>query len=426
MRFLYSLLLALVSPLFLFNLYKKKAGKPHIGIRWKEHFGFTPELNLPAPSSAPIWIHTVSVGEVLASKPIILTLKKNYPHIPIIITTTTTTGAAQATKIKGVTHRYMPIDFAWCIKGFLRQIKPQILLIMETELWPNTLYQVHKKQIPIIVMNARLSKKSQQNYQRIKPIFNLAAPYIRHIICQFKADQDRFLALGIPREKLDVGGSVKFDLSIPPHIIPQGKQLAQEWHNRPTWIAASTHKGENKLILQAHKKILASQPDALLLLVPRHPEDCAPVYTLIQDLDLTCTKRSTQNKIEDNIQVYLGDTMGEMLLMFAATDISFMAGSLLGGKVGGHNVLEPAALSKPILTGPSYFNFQIITEQLINKKACIICASPEQIAHHVLWLMQHPTQQKNMGEQALKVVKENQGAVNHTLHIIAPYLSSSK
>lgn len=420
MRLLYSLLLALAAPILLLGLYKKKEGKPSVGNRWKEHFGFTPKLE---STEQPIWLHAVSVGEVLASKPIIQALQKNYPLTPILVTTTTSTGAAQAEKIEGISHRYMPIDFSWCITGFLRAINPSVMLIMETELWPNTLYQVKKTGTPIVVMNARLSEKSMLNYQKVKPIFNLAAPFIDRIVCQFDSDKIRFLALNIPQKKLSTAGSVKFDLHIDSDIKQQGAELANQWNNRPTWIAASTHEGEDKLILQAHQKLLKTHPHALLVLVPRHPERFNNVFLLAKDANLNTVKRSSSEKISEITQVYLGDTMGEMLLLFAATDIAFMAGSLLGKKVGGHNLLEPAALEKPILTGPSYFNFQVIGKQMLEQGACVICNTPSEIAKQVAELIDNPQQQKTMGSSALQIVKANQGAVEKTIQIIDDAIS---
>lgn len=341
--------------------------------------------------------------------------------MPILVTTTTATGAAQVEKLTGVTHRYMPVDFGWCVKRFLRIINPSIMLIMETELWPNTLYQVSKTRTPIVVMNARLSEKSKRNYQRVQPIFNLAAPFIDHIVCQFDNDKERFLELGIAPQKLSCVGSVKFDLHIDSAIKQQGAELAKQWHNRPTWIAASTHQGEDELLLQAHRQLLQTHPDALLVLVPRHPERFSDVFLLAKDANLNTIRRSSEEVISDRTQVYLGDTMGEMLLLFAATDIAFMAGSLLGKKVGGHNLLEPAALEKAILTGPSYFNFQVIGEQMLQQGACAVCNTPNEIAQQLIELMDNPQQQQMMGASALQIVQANQGALEKTLARISQY-----
>lgn len=295
------------------------------------------------------------------------------------------------------------------------------MLIMETELWPNTLYQVSKTRTPIVVMNARLSEKSKRNYQRVQPIFNLAAPFIDHIVCQFDNDKERFLELGIAPQKLSCVGSVKFDLHIDSAIKQQGAELAKQWHNRPTWIAASTHQGEDELLLQAHRQLLQTHPDALLVLVPRHPERFSDVFLLAKDANLNTIRRSSEEVISDRTQVYLGDTMGEMLLLFAATDIAFMAGSLLGKKVGGHNLLEPAALEKPILTGPSYFNFQVIGEQMLQQGACAVCNTPNEIAQQLIELMDNPQQQQMMGASALQIVQANQGALEKTLARISQY-----
>ncbi|PKH01605.1 3-deoxy-D-manno-octulosonic acid transferase [Psychromonas sp. MB-3u-54] len=414
-RFIYSALLILIAPFFLYKLYKRKEGKPSVGKRWKEHFGQTPKLN--NQSVQPIWIHAVSVGEVIAVTALIRALKKQMPELLIVLTTTTSTGAEQAKKlIPLVEHRYMPLDFNFAVKGFLKKIKPRQLLIMETELWPNTLHNVAKKLIPIVIINARLSQRSADRYAKFPAIFNLLAGNISKILCQHQDDAKRFTELGINADKVHVTGSIKFDIEITPQVKNAARALRSELGTQhPIWIAASTHQGEDEQVLAAHKKVLQTFPNALLILVPRHPERFNEVLLLCQRNYFSVIKRSMKNKITANTQVYLADTMGEMLILLGAADICFMGGSLIGDKVGGHNLLEPAALGIPSLTGPSYFNFTEITKQLNNADATTIIHNANELAEQLISLFSNSEKLQQQGQSALKIVQQNQGAILKTL-----------
>lgn len=322
-RIVYTLLLALASPLLLFGLYKSKPNKPQFGSRWKEHFGITPKLK---SNDKPIWIHAVSVGESIAATPLIKALKEQNPEQSILVTTTTSTGAEQIAKLGDlIEHRYMPIDFGFAIKGFLKSVQPKQMLIIETELWPNTLHHVYKAGIPITVVNARLSEKSCQNYAKIQRLFNQLHPCLTQVLCQTDSDAERFERLGVEKKKLSVTGSIKFDIQISEQVKQQGQQLrAQLGNDRPIWIAASTHKGEDEQVLDAHRQVLKSHPNALLILVPRHPERFDDVFALCQQQGFNTVRRTSTHAVETNTQVYLGDTMGEMLTLIGAADICFM------------------------------------------------------------------------------------------------------
>ncbi|HAS8156159.1 lipid IV(A) 3-deoxy-D-manno-octulosonic acid transferase [Vibrio vulnificus] len=411
-RWLYTLLLALAAPLLLFGLYRSKPNKPKFDKRWKEHFGITPTLD---GQNQPLWIHAVSVGESLAAIPLIKAIKEKTPDQVIVVTTTTSTGAEQIAKLGNlVEHRYMPIDFAFAVRGFLKAINPAKMLIIETELWPNTLATVHKANIPIIVVNARLSEKSQKNYAKVQPLFNLIHPCLGKVLCQSQADADRFAKLGIPTNKLSVTGSIKFDIHISDEIKHQGAELRTLLgQQRPVWIAASTHKGEDEQVLDAHRQVLETHPNALLILVPRHPERFDSVFELCQTQGFETVRRTQANTIADSTQVYLGDTMGEMLVLLGAADVCFMGGSLVGDKVGGHNVLEPAALGVPVIIGPSYYNFKEITSTLHQVNGIAIVESV-QLDRHVLQLLTDKALQINTAQAALRVVQKNQGTLART------------
>ncbi|EGQ9571578.1 3-deoxy-D-manno-octulosonic acid transferase [Vibrio alginolyticus] len=391
-RIVYTILLALASPLLLFGLYKSKPNKPKFGSRWKEHFGITPKLK---SNDKPIWIHAVSVGESIAATPLIKALKEQNPEQSILVTTTTSTGAEQIAKLGDlIEHRYMPIDFGFAIKGFLKAVQPKQMLIIETELWPNTLHHVYKAGIPITVVNARLSEKSCQNYAKIQRLFNQLHPCLTQVLCQTDSDAERFERLGVEKKKLSVTGSIKFDIQISEQVKQQGQQLrAQLGKDRPIWIAASTHKGEDEQVLDAHRQVLKSHPNALLILVPRHPERFDDVFALCQNSGFNSTRRTNAAIVNADTQVYLADTMGEMLILLGASDVCFMAGSLLGDKVGGHNVLEPVALNVPVISGPSYFNFKAIVEDMIALNIIDI-TDKTQLASKVLERFQHSNSQQ--------------------------------
>ncbi|UQA49546.1 lipid IV(A) 3-deoxy-D-manno-octulosonic acid transferase [Vibrio sp. ED002] len=411
-RVFYTLLLALASPFLLFGLYKSKPNKPKFGQRWKEHFGITPKLET---TERPIWIHAVSVGESIAAIPLIKELKKQKPTQPILVTTTTSTGAEQIAKLGDlVEHRYMPIDFGFAVKGFLKAIRPKQMLIIETELWPNTLNTVHNAGIPIIVVNARLSEKSCRNYAKVQPLFDLLHPCIDKVLCQTESDAERFEGLGIEKNKLFVTGSIKFDIKISKDVKEKGKVLRDALGlERPIWIAASTHKGEDEQVLEAHKKILESHPNALLILVPRHPERFEDVFELCQGKGLETARRTSQEEVTASTQVYLGDTMGEMLILIGAADICFMGGSLVGDKVGGHNVLEPAALGVPVIIGPSYFNFQLIIEKMLQKKCITISHSDLNL--DIVRLIEDPKSRNLMTQKAYLIMSDSIGSIDKTV-----------
>lgn len=405
----------MLSPLFLYSLYKSKPNKPKFGKRWIEHFGFTAALSKSAPVT--VWFHTVSVGEAIAATPLIKRYHAQYPEHAIVVTTTTATGAEQVEKIgEMVEHRYMPVDFSWTIRRFIRIINPQKLFIMETELWPNTLAVAAQHNIPISILNARLSARSAQRYQKFQAIFDLLCENLNQVLCQTTEDAQRFSDLGLPDEKIHITGSLKFDIVLSPQVIRSGETLRENiGHDRPVWVVASTHQGEDEIVLSAQKKLLQEYPDLLLILVPRHPERFDQVYQLTLQQAFKAQRRTAQEAINTDTQVYLADTMGEMLTFIGAADVCFMGGSLLGDKVGGHNLLEPAALAKPCLSGPSYYNFKQITEQLLAVQACSICDDSDAIYRAVTLLINDKQAQKTAGDAALGIVNDNKGALQKTL-----------
>ncbi|MFM1715953.1 lipid IV(A) 3-deoxy-D-manno-octulosonic acid transferase [Aeromonas salmonicida] len=413
-RLLYNLLIHLGLPLALLALYKPKKGKPGFGARWAEHLGRTPASG----QEAPLWIHAVSVGETLAISPFIRALKAERPDLPILLTTTTRTGAEQAAKLGDlVVHRYAPLDYPWAVAAFLKCIKPRALWVMETELWPNWLAACEARHLPVTIINARLSERSCQRYARFQGAFDTLSRPLTHLLCQHQDDAERFARLGIGRERLAVTGSIKFDIQLGDEVQARGHALRQQLgQSRPAWIAASTHQGEDEQVLAAFDLVLQRHPRALLILVPRHPERFDRVAELCAPYG--CVRRTGGAPIRETDKVYLGDTMGELPLMLAAADVAFVGGSLV--KVGGHNLLEPAALGKPCLTGPAYFNFSDITRQLVAQGGAALVADAAALGEKVSELLADEGERSQMGEQARAVVLRNQGALARTLsHCLA-------
>ncbi|MGR5254420.1 lipid IV(A) 3-deoxy-D-manno-octulosonic acid transferase [Vibrio astriarenae] len=368
-RWAYTAILFLISPLLLWGLYRPRPNKPKFGKRWIEHFG----LGSAKFTKPVIWIHAVSVGEVLASKKLIADLARSYPEKTVLVTTTTSTGAEQVKQLgEGVVHQYMPIDFSWCVRHFIKRVKPEVFVIVETELWPNTIHTVSKAKVPIVLVNGRLSEKSLNNYQKIRPLIHALLTRIDLILTVSERDRERFEKLSSCPDKIISTGNLKYDVTVPEQAKQQGAELRNFFgKNRKILVAASTHQGEDEIALNAFIQAKRNLPELLLIIVPRHPERFDDVADLIRDKQLTFSRRSGEAR-QQYIDVYLADTMGEMFTFLSAADLVLMGGSFVGDKVGGHNYIEPVAVSKPCLTGPSYYNFQEIAEDLIQLSALTI------------------------------------------------------
>ncbi|TFH92974.1 lipid IV(A) 3-deoxy-D-manno-octulosonic acid transferase [Vibrio ouci] len=427
-RLAYTLLLACVSPLLLWGLYRSKPNKPKFGQRWKEHFGFTPKLD--TPRKGVIWVHAVSVGEVLACKGLVSRLAEKYPGKQLLVTTTTSTGAEQVSKLGNhVTHRYMPIDFSWCVRKFLNAIKPEAMLIIETELWPNTIHTVASHNVPMVLVNGRLSQKSFSNYRKLSLLISPILQKLSTIMAVHVDDAERFRQLGISSKKVIDTGSIKYDVIIDEEAYHQGQKLKRQFgDNRKVLVAASTHLGEDEHILSAFKSAKLEHPELLLVLVPRHPERFDSVAELIKSQQLSLARRSSGclGRLPEGTDVYLGDTMGDMIKFLAASDLVFMGGSLLGDKVGGHNFIEPAMLSKLTITGPSYYNFFDLGQQLVAAGALEVVEDEEQLSSKVIECLSSPKKLEHGGRAALAVVEQNQGALQRSVDIINRFIESSK
>ena len=426
-RFFYSLLLYLISPLVMVRLYLRSKKAPEYWQRKRERFGF---FSLPATDKPIIWVHSVSMGETIASGPLVKQLQKHYPAHRILITTMTPTGSAQVRKIHGesVDHVYASYDLPGAVRRFLDKVKPVMAIVIDTELWPNTIAACHKRSIPVLIVNARLSERSARGYGRFAFLTRPMLEQIDMVAAQNNETGRRFLELGLPKQQLNVTGSVKFDLDVSPEVITAGKELRHKWQQGMgsdirILVAASTHEGEDQQILDAFKTILTESPEVRLLLVPRHPERFDSVHQLIQDNQLSVVRHSQGTQPSDETRVILGDTMGEMMKLFAASDIAFVGGSLVA--TGGHNMLEPAALNLPVLSGPHVFNFEEISESLVQAGGLKIVDDSKELAKEATRLIQDQGEYLKMSRQAGEFVNANRGALDRVLSLISQFMKHS-
>ncbi len=418
MRFLYNLLsyVALIpyAGLFVFRSIVNRAYRQNLAQR----FGFAyPTID------ASIWVHAVSVGEVQAALPLIRTLKERYPRKRLLVTTVTPTGAMRVKAAFGdsVEHSYIPFELPFAIKRFFSAVNPKAALIMETEIWPNLYRACDDREIPLILVSARISPRSVPGYKRLLPLIRETLSYGIIIAAQSQSDAERFLALGANPERTSVMGNIKFDVDLPEGTREAGLRLRQESiGDRPVWIAASTHRGEEQLVLDAHEALLEQHPDLLLILVPRHPERFADVRHMIEKRGLVVVSRSDGQSCDASTQVFLGDTMGEMPIFFAASDVSFIAGSLV--PIGGHNLLEPAAQGLPIITGPHNFNAQEVADLFVSSGACRLVRDRHELAATVGELLVSPDLRDTLGKNARSLLEQNRGALARLLVLLEPLL----
>lgn len=416
MRFLYTIIFYLLLPFILLRLWIKNRKTPNGLQFWHERLG----LGLRPFSPGGIWVHAVSVGESLTAIPLIKLLQQRYPTIPITVTNETVTGAERIRVELGnsVTQLYFPYDLPLVLKKFFNALQPKLLILLETELWPNILAACQLYQVPVALVNARLSERSAKAYRRILPVIRKMLKSIDVIAAQFQADADRFVDLGFPAEKIHVTGSLKFDLTLPPRLSEQAQRWRKSWgENRLVWIAASTHPGEEELILQAFTEVRQSFPDLLLVSVPRHVDRVPQLVQLYSSQNYKIIKRSEHNESEmADADIFIGDTMGELLIFYAAADLAFVGGSLV--EKGGQNPLEPAAVGLPILTGPHTFNFATITEQLKRRNVEIQVNNATELAEQVIALLYDPARRQQKADEAKKFVVENKGSALKQMQLI--------
>lgn len=417
MRLLYNLLTYLLLLPFLVYWLVRGIGNRAYFNKLGQRFGFGfPDLE------RTIWIHAVSVGEVQAAVPLVRALAERYPDRQVLVTTVTPTGAERVRASFGDTvhHAYLPFEFPHAVNAFFRRTRPQAALIMETEIWPNLYRGCGIRGVPLILVSARISPRSIPGYRKLLPLIRETLSHGIIIASQSDDDAERFLSLGANPERTCVMGNIKFDYEPDPDIVSRGREERRKlFAERPVWIAASTHEGEEERVLDVHDKLRARHDDVLLVLVPRHPERFAPVRDLVRRRGYEVVSR-TDKRPAGTAAVFLCDTMGEVPLFYAASDVAFVAGSLV--PVGGHNLLEPAALGVPVVTGPHNFNAQDIADLLIEMGGCRRVSDADELADTVSELLADPAEAARLGRTGQQVLAANRGALKRLLVLLEPLL----
>ena len=370
-----------------------------------------------------VWIHAVSVGEVQAAAPIVKALRSLYPDETIVVTSTTATGAGRVSKAfgGGVVHRYFPFDLPGSVARFLNRIAPRVAIIMETEIWPNLLAECRRRGIPVILANVRLSERSATGYRRFRGLFAPVLRDVAAIAVQSGEDARRIASIGAPPDIIDVTGSTKFDIPMLASLREEAAALRRIWgSSRGIWIAASTHDGEEALVLDAFERVLDGLPGSLLVLVPRHPERFREVAAYVRRRGFEPAMRSQRPVECADVKVFVGDTMGELPLFYAAADVAFVGGTLV--ERGGHNVLEPAALGLPVLFGPHVFNFASISRRLIEAGGARTVGDAAGLGRAVVDYLRDADLRHTTGAKGRAFVEGNRGAGDRVVALISPHL----
>lgn len=423
LRRIYTFLSYALQPIIFLLIWKRGVKLPAYRCRLSERYGCY--QGLTKPKAKGIVIHAASVGEVIAATPLVKAIQAQYPDLPMTMTTVTPTGSARVKAAFGesVSHFYLPYDLPDAIQRFLSFVDPKLFVVIETELWPNLIRQMRLHHIPFVIANARLSPRSARRYGWIRPTIKTMLNDISLILAQDNVSADRYIELGFPSERLINTGNLKFDLEISETLRQKVQYTAEQLglNGRSVWIAGSTHEGEEKMILEAHQRLVQTYPDLVLILVPRHPERFEQVETLIKKMNIAYVKRSSHQPLKMRTQVLLGDTMGEMMLLYGLAQIAFVGGSLV--KHGGHNPLEPIAFEMPVISGVHTFNFPEVFTKLRDMNGFIeIESRTDLLVQAVKELLDFPQKGQQIGQAGLDVLKENQGSLKRHLALLAPYI----
>ena len=414
-RQLYSLLFYALAPLLLVRLLWKSYRTPAYRERIPERFGFYRGNPRKACS---IWIHAVSVGECEAAFPLIKDLL-GRGETSLLVTCTTPTGSARVHEVLGnrVEHVYLPYDLPDAVRRFLEHFSPGLALIMETEIWPNLFHACGVQQIPLAILNGRLSEKSARGYAKLSGLARVSLSQVTHIAAQTRLDADRYLAIGAIPNRVSVLGNIKFDIQFDESLRNQSLDLRRSlFPDRPVWVAGSTHPGEEALILDALARIQCAVPDALLVLAPRHPERSADVRALCEGRGLCVQTRSEALTCDAKTSIFLIDGIGELRKLYGAADVAFVGGSLIPH--GGQNILEVAAVGIPVIFGPYMMNFGEISQNLLATSGGVQIDTPDLLAEWVLRFLQEPGLALDYGQKGQSFVARNRGALDRVLALI--------
>ena len=419
-RLVYTAVLYCATPFFLARLLWRGLRNSDYWGRIGERFGLGARIG---SERGCVWIHAVSVGEVQAAAPIVKVLKNRFPGETIVVTSTTPTGAARISKAFGgaVVHRYFPFDLPGAMARFLDRVEPRVAIIMETEIWPNLLAQCRVRGVPVVLANVRLSERSAAGYRRFRRLFAPALGGVAAIAVQSDEDARRIASIGARPDVINVTGSTKFDVPILASLREEAAALRRTWGlSRGIWIAASTHEGEEDQVFDAFEQVLDRLPGSLLVLVPRHPERFKEAAALARRRGFSPVMRSRRTADCSGAQVFIGDSMGELPLFYAAADVAFVGGSLV--ESGGHNMLEPAALGLPVLFGPNVFNFAEISRRLVEAGGAETVSDSASLGRAVIGYLSDADLRHTTGGKGRAFVESNRGAGDHVLAMISAYL----
>ena len=422
-RILYTAIFIALIPAYFIRLTLRGIGNKKYLERWSERIG---KANIRPTQDRPIiWVHAVSVGEVNASIPLLRNLMEEYQDSEFLVTTSTPTGSDILLKKLGnkIKHQYLPIDIPLCINLFINTWRPKALILLETEIWPNIIHCCKKRGIVTALVNARHSEQSKLRYLKFKALIEPAIDSLDIILAQYESDAHRFNEI-VPDKEIKICGNLKFDQDLPDELESISSSIKDSWaidgQRRPTLIAASTHEGEEKIVLEAFQLILKSTPNALLIIVPRHLERFKRVKSLLNQLGFNSSSRSLQEDVTKDVQVMLGDTMGELNFLYSVSDVAFVGGTLIDH--GGQNFLEPAAQGLPLCSGPSLRNFIEISDQLQKASSLKIVHNKEDISNYFLSLIGEKNKLKNIGQASKAVFMENRGAIKIIQEELIKYL----
>jgi len=416
MRLFYTLLFYLLTPFVLLRLFWRGFKAPEYRRRWLERLA----IYNKSYSSDVIWIHAVSVGEAEAVFPLVKRLQNNYPSYHFLVTTTTPTGSARVKAVlaDSVAHVYLPYDLPIVVKKFISVFKPKIAIIMEKEIWPNLYASCASNNIPLMIINARLSANSAKGYKKIPRLVKPALDAVSWVGSQTREDLQRFVEIGANKNAITVTGNLKFDLSLGEALVQQAKEIRLRlFSERFVWIIASTHDKEEVVFFEIYPQLKKLIPELLLVVVPRHPERFEQVKQLAETMQLKTCMRSAGKSSTVDTDVFIVDTMGELKTFYGAADICFVGGSMV--PVGGHNILEPAAIGVPIMFGPYMINFKDISKNVLDLKAAIQCVDKKALIDTVMHLYVDDEDRDALAARAKQFVASNQGATEATVKLIA-------
>lgn len=417
---IWSVIVYFLLPFVLFNLLWRGIRYPAYWLRWPERFGYVESMQ----GQRVIWVHAVSVGEVRSAAELVNELADRYPRHRVLVTTMTPTGSRQVQELFGgrVRHAYVPYDLPGSVRRFMTRVAPELAVIAETEFWPNLFKACQDRGIPLFLVNVRLSQESLRGYLRVPRTARAMLERATLICAQTNADAQRLQSLGVAQPRVEVTGNLKFDAPLAASLLAEGATLRQQWGaERPILIAASTHGGEEKKVLAAYKTLRQVYTNLLLVLVPRHPERFNAVARLCRRSGVRVALRSRHRGVlPAEIGILVGDTMGELQRLYAASDIAFVGGSLV--TLGGHNLLEPCAVGVPVIFGPHMFHFAEISTMVLERGAGRQVHDEAGLAETVALYLEQPELRRATGEAAQKLVAENRGAVERTLQLMSDSL----